>query len=76
MPSHELHARWAKMVCGASFDWIDKLVDSGPMPKKRTKSVEEIVERYERGLMCGAVANIDIERGVHDSSRLDCSEFM
>ncbi len=76
MPSHALHARWTQAICGASLGWVDELVDSGSLPRKKEKSVEEIVERYAKGIMYGGWVNVEIERGVHDSSRLDCAEFM
>ncbi len=76
MPSHALHARWAQAICGVSLGWVDELVDSGPLPRRKEKSVEEIVERYAKGVMYGGWVNVEIERGVHDSSRLDCAEFM
>lgn len=76
MPSHALHARWSRRICGVSLREVDRLIDRGPLPRRRRLSTREVVERYVRGLTYGGWVNVEIPSGAHDSSRMNCKDFM
>ena len=77
VPSQYLHRKIGELVCGKYFKSLDMLIDSKPRIKREgIASGEDRALRYARGIAFGGSANVEILCEAHDSSRVNCKEFV
>ncbi|MEB2837252.1 MAG: hypothetical protein GSR80_000839 [Desulfurococcales archaeon] len=71
------HRKFTELICGEYHQDIDKVIDSGRVRRKRRKTIDEMAERFLRGIMQGAAANVEIPpEGAHDDVKMNLCALM